>query len=304
MKKIDISIIIVSYNTKDLTIACLDSVRQYSQDISYEVIIVDNNSTDGSVESLEKYSQKHPQFKLIKSKENLGFGKGNNLGVKNAKGEYMLLLNSDTLFTQNVLKHYLDKYQDKKSTIPGIYSCKLLNKDGSIQASGGYFPDLTNLIAWQLFLDDIPLINKLFKSFHPTPTSYSSQKQPDWVTGAFMILPKSIYEKVKGFDENIFMYTEETELAYRLSKINQKVVYDPTTSIVHLGGASSGSFFALTSEAKYIVYFWQKHYPSWQLPLVKIAIFMGSLLRLLIFGIIKNDEKRRKAYISILRELV
>jgi GT2 family glycosyltransferase len=97
------------------------------------------------------------------------------------------------------------------------------------------------------------------------------------------------------------MYTEEMELCYRLSKLGYRTVYDPSASIIHLGGASGGSFLALTSEIKNMIYFWKKHKPSWQLPIAKTVFFIGSLLRLIIFGIIIGDEKARRAYWHALR---
>ncbi|HSV95027.1 MAG TPA: hypothetical protein VLH94_03600, partial [Spirochaetia bacterium] len=117
---------------------------------------------------------------------------------------------------------------------------------------------------------------------------------------AFMIIPKKIFDKVGGFDEKIFMYTEEMELCFRLSKLGFKTTYQISPAIIHLGGASGGSVFALTSEVKNMIYFWKKHMPLWQLPLIKLFFLSGSLLRLLIFGIIKGDEKARRAYTQAL----
>lgn len=302
MKNIDISIIIISFNTKEITLNCLRSIDKFTSGLNYEIIVVDNDSQDGSVKAIKEYSLKNKNLRLIESEENLGFGKANNLAAKNAHGKYLLFLNSDTIFTENSLKYFLDNYSEDKNL--GVYSSQLKNADMSLQPSGGFFPNLLNVYAWQLFIDDLPFVNRFIRSFHPSPATYSQHNKPDWVTGAFMIVPKKIYDEIGGFDKNIFMYTEEMELAYRLSKLNKYVVYDPTTSLIHLGSASGGSYLALTSEVKYLIYFWHKHRPGWQLLPLKIALFLGSLLRLIIFGIIKNDEKRRKAYTTILRELV
>lgn len=302
MAKIDFSIIIPSYNTKSIILDCLDSIIKYTKDVTYEIIIVDNGSKDGSVEELEKYSKKHPQVIVIDAHQNLGFGKANNLGVKNSKGEYLLFQNSDTLLLDNALKECLDAV--KKLPKLGIYSCQLLNKDNSFQPSGGHFPSLLNLFAWQFFIDDLPVVGDTIPSFHPKESSYKQDRDIDWVTGAFMIIPRDVYEKVDGFDENIFMYTEEMELAWRIRKLGLKTYYRTKPAIIHLGGASSGSYLALTSEIKNMIYFWEKHKPRWQLPLVKVTFIIGSLLRLLVFGIIKKDETRRRAYISALRDLI
>ncbi|KKT73735.1 MAG: Glycosyltransferase-like protein, family 2 [Candidatus Collierbacteria bacterium GW2011_GWB1_44_6] len=298
MPKIDLSIITISYNTKQITLDCLDSILKYTKGISYEVIVVDNGSKDGSVEAVRHYSKKFPQIILIDAQENLGFGRGNNLGVKKARGNYLLFLNSDTLLFDNALKEAYETVI--KHPKVGAYSCRLLNADRSFQASGGHFPSFWSLMAWQFFIDDLPIIGDFIPSFHPKQSQYEKNKQMDWVTGAFMIVRKDIFDKAGGFDKNIFMYTEEMELCYRLSKLGYPTYYTNTPAIVHLGGASGGSYLALTLEIKNMIYFWRKHMPHWQIVFVKISFWIGSLLRLLIFGIIKGDAKARKAYFHAL----
>ena len=119
-----------------------------------------------------------------------------------------------------------------------------------------------------------------------------------------MVIPRKVFDQAGGFDEKIFMYTEEMELTYRISKVNFKTYFKKSPAIVHLGGASGGSYLALTSEVKYMIYFWKKHKPHWQLPLVRFAFFCGSLLRWLLFGIIKGDEKSRRTYSEALKFLI
>lgn len=299
MSNLDLSISILSYNTKKTTLECLESLIKHTKDVSYEIIVVDNGSTDGSVEALKEYSKRHNHITFIDVGENLGFGRGNNLAAKKAKGKYLLFLNSDTIFIDNSLKKAVDEV--KKISNLGVYSCKLLNTDKTTQASGGYFPDLCNVLAWQLFIDDLPLLGSVIPSFHPKTNIYGKSVKVDWVTGAFMIVPMEVFHLSGGFDENIFMYTEEMELTYRISKLGYQTVYSPHPSIIHLGGVSSGSFLAITSEVKNMIYFWKKHRPLWQLPIIKTAFFTGSLLRLVIFGIIKGDEKARQTYSRCLR---
>ncbi len=298
MPKLDLSIIIISYNTREILTDCIKSVIKHTKGIDYEIIIVDNDSKDGSLERIKDLENKYSQVSLVDAKANLGFGRANNLGVKKARGEYLLLLNSDTLVIDNAIKESLENM--KKIPDCGVFSCKLLNADKSIQASGGHFPNFGNVLAWQLFIDDLPLIGKLIPSFHPQLASYDRNKQMDWITGAFMIIPKKVFDEIGGFDENIFMYTEEMELCFRLRKLGYKTIYQISPAIIHLGGASGGSVFALTSEVKNMLYFWKKHKPKWQLPFIKAFFLIGSLLRLLIFGIIKGDEKARSAYTQAL----
>ena len=243
---------------------------------------------------LSDFKKTHKNFTLLVRKDNPGFGVGCNNAAKLACGEYLVFLNSDTLFVENTLKNIKNKLITQPNL--GVYSIKLLNRDQSFQPSGGSFPNLVNLFMWQFAIDDIPILGNFVKSFHPKENSASYKTGPDWVTGAFMVVPKKVYDTVDGFDEQIFMYTEEMELAYRLSLLGKQVVYDQGEKLIHLGGASSGSYLALTSEVKNIIYFWQKHKPAWQLPVVKFIIAIGSLLRLLFFGIIKQNETSKKAY--------
>lgn len=312
---IDLSIIILSYNTKQITLDCLGSILKHTKSISYEIIIVDNGSTDGSLVALKDFVGKHASITLVDAKKNLGFGRGNNLGVQKAKGEYLLFLNSDTLLTENTLARALENLRKLQGV--GIYSCRLLNADGSFQASGGHFPTLGRLIGWQLFLDDLPLVGRWFKPIHPNEPGFffldrlfkpkrvkkivhKPDTHPDWVTGAFMIIPKKIFDTAGGFDKNIFMYTEEMELSYRIAGLGYSTLYQDDLSIIHLGKASGGSYLALTEEIKNMIYFWKKHMPHWQLPLIKLSFWTGSLLRWLIFGIIKGDDKARRAYFDAL----
>ena len=292
--KPELSVIIVSFNTKEVTLACLTSLYQHTTDLDFEVVIVDNGSTDGTVDELTKFTKSHNNATLIPSSINLGFGNANNLGAKNAAGQYFLFLNSDTVLTANILPKCLARARASKV---GVYSCGLVNIDGTPQVSGGRFPNLGRLIAWQFFIDDLPLIGRKIGSIHPR----FSSPIVDWVTGAFMLIPAAVFKKIGGFDENIFMYTEEVELCYRIKKLGHPVVLDQSTIITHLGGASGGTYLALTKEVEGWLYFWQKYLPSRQLALVKLIFFSGSLLRLIIFGIIKADVTARKSYLQILR---
>jgi len=302
MSNVVLSIIIPSFNTKIVLEGCLNSIHKYTKNLKYEIILIENGSKDGSLQYIKEYKKTHPEVILIDAGENLGFGKANNLGAKKASGEYLLFLNSDTLLFDNALKEAVDDV--KNNTKTGIYSCRLLNSDKSIQASGGHFPNLINLYAWQLFIDDLPIIGTWIPSFHPQKSAYDKDRQMDWVTGAFMIIPKKVFDEVGGFDENIFMYTEEMELSYRLKNLGYINYLKKSPSIIHLGGASGGSYLALTSEVKNMLYFWKKHFPSWQYPFAKFAFILGSLLRWLLFGIIKGDEKARRIYSDVLGSLI
>lgn len=291
-----VSVILVSFNTSDLTVNCLKSLYQYVK-CDFETIVVDNNSTDDTITKINSLKLKN--LKIIKSNTNLGFGKGNNLGVKHAKGEFVLLLNTDTVFIEDCVSPLLETFRSKPF---GFASVRLLNKDLTIQNSGGSFLTLFNLALWQFGLDDLPVLNQLTTSFHPHLNLLDLSKyQPNWLTGAFLLIPKKNYLQVGGFDENIFMYVEELEFEYRLALEKLYGYFDHRHSLVHLGGASGTKGSALVSEVKGILYFYQKHKSKIEFMFAKKIIQIGSLLRWLFFGIIKRDERARHTYWEAIR---
>lgn len=315
----DLSIIILSYNTKKLTVDCLNSIIRNTSGIDYEIIVVDNASNDGSVEELDKISRltgktfnknsikikdnkfsirakkKALNFILIKNSINVGFSRANNQGIKISRGKYVLLLNSDTLIKDSFLKDMVSWMDDNPQI--GIASCALRNVDGSLQGTGGYFPYLSRVFAWMFFIDDIPFLNIFIKPFHPIHSHsplyrgevfYKKQRELDWVTGAFFMVRRKVFKDVGLFDVDYFMYTEDVDLCFRAKKEGWKVIYNPSWSIVHLGGASSTREFPIINEYKGIKLFYKKHMAPWQYPFLRILLKGGALLRMLSFGILKG----------------
>lgn len=290
----DLSIIVLSFNTKGLLKDCLLSLLGNKVGVNVEIIVVDNNSHDGSPEMVER---QFPTVKLIRNKENIGFGPGNNVGMKVAKGRYLLLLNSDTKIENPSLLRQIIDHLDSHPKI-GIAGCALRNADGSYQGSGGYFPSLLRVFAWMFFLDDIPFLDRLIKPFHPLhPWSFfysgvgyfKSAHQQDWVTGAFFLVRKEVVGEIGYFDEEYFAYVEEVEYCYRAHQADWEVWYLPKWQILHLGGASSNSEFSLLSEFKGLKLFYKKHQPKWKMPVLRVLLKAGSLLRIFLFGILKGS---------------
>jgi GT2 family glycosyltransferase len=291
-----LSVIIVSFNTKNLLKDCLESVIANTKNLRYEIIVIDNNSNDSSKEYLKKLSNKNKKIKLVFNSENIGFGVANNQGIKKSEGEYLLFLNSDTVVKDNLLKEMVG-WMDKNSKV-GIASCMLKNTDGTIQATGGYFPTLPKVFTWMTFIDDIPVIDLAIKPFHPmhvqSPfhkggSEYKTQRELDWVTGAFFLIRKKVVGQIGGFDEDYFMYTEETDLCFRAKRAGWKVMYLPKWSIEHAGGASSQAELPIISEYKGIKLFYRKHMPSWQFPILRLLLKVGALLRIVVFGVLKGS---------------
>lgn len=282
-----LSIIIVSFNTRVITVNCLKSIYQDKglSDIPFEIIVIDNASTDDSVKKIQDF-----HVTLIQNKTNLGFGKANNQGLKIAKGQYILLLNSDTIILHSAISQALNWL----ASHPESHCCtaQLLNPDKSIQASGGFFPNLLNMFTWCVGLDDLPATNIFIKPFHPhTPNFYTKDKfyqtdhLQDWVTGAFMLFRKSVYNKIGGFDEKWFMYGEEYEYQYRmhLAFPQSQIWYLIGPQIIHLGGASAiTKTDPIVREYEGVVAFFVKHKPKYQLKIILVLLKLNSRLRRII----------------------
>jgi len=282
-----LSIVILSYNTKDLTLSCLKSVfSQYEKELEnneFEIIVVDNSSTDSSVQEIIKLKPGIPNLNLIQSKENLGFGKGCNLGVKSAKGKYLLFLNSDTrVLDKGFLKmiNFLEKHPQV-----GILGGKLRNVDGSLQPSVGKFYNLSNLFLMLLGMDRRKSPGETIKV--------------DWVSGAALMMVKDVFEKIKGFDEHFFMYVEDMELCYNSKKSGFLTYFYPDVSITHQELGSSNRAFAIKNIFKGILYFYKKH-RSPEYGLAKFMLTVKAKTAILV-GTLKGDNNLKEAYSQALK---
>lgn len=305
-KKLDLSVVIVNFNTKELLGNCLDSIARYTKGINYEIIIVDNASSDGSVDEIKKRRLRVKGLKTIFNKENLGFATANNQGIKLSQGQYILLLNSDTKLHENSLSKMIE-WMDAHLKV-GISSCMLLNPDKSIQETGGYFPNLLRIFLWASFLDDLPLVPGIFGSYHPHGSLYKKEKELDWVTGAFFLVRDEVIKDIGLLDDKFFMYVEEVDYCYRVKSRGWEIRYVPNTSIVHLGGGSSsgesvqfrrwstGKERSIIGEFEGLKRFYKKHYPVWQYPFLIFFLKLAALLRLGVFGFLRRQAYARTIY--------
>lgn len=219
----DVSVIIVNYNTCDLTSACIQSIIDYTNGLSYEIIVVDNASTDSSKEIMEN----DHRIKYIYSEKNGGFGYGNNLGMEVANGDFFFLLNSDTLLLNNAVGEFF-KYA-KSHNPKTIYGCYLQGDDGSYRDSFFYFPAFT--------IKDF--IKRIVKPHNYQP-DYTN-REVECICGADMFIPRQAIDEAGMFDENIFLYGEEGDLQYRMMKKGYRRMLINSPQIVHLEGESSGN---------------------------------------------------------------
>ncbi|GAA4151353.1 glycosyltransferase family 2 protein [Chryseobacterium ginsenosidimutans] len=225
-----VSIIIVNYNTKVITNNCIDSIISKTQDIEYEIILVDNGSTDGSKEHFEQ----RDDIKYIYSLENLGFGKANNLGNQHATGEFLFILNSDTILIENSIKILKDFFEINESKLNiGVLGAVLCDENLNMINTAGSFPQI------KFYISDY--LNLFFKTKYKTykKISFSDITKVDMVSGADMFLRRKLFNEVSGFDEKFFLYFEETDLQKRIVNLSKINYITNQTKIIHLEGASS-----------------------------------------------------------------
>lgn len=229
----EVSIIIVNYNTCKVLCDCLQSIYIHTRDISCEIIVVDNDSQDNSRKML---TDKFPEVTLIASPENLGFGRANNLGIKHAKGEYLFFLNSDTLLLNNAVKIFHDYCLSSIEKIGALGAILKSNNGKNIHSYGELITmksELKELTAKYLkFLKDK-------KKHHPDDVI--NAKEVGYITGAALFVPRNVYEELGGFDPRFFMYCEEVDWQCRMAEAGYKRIIIPGPEIAHLEGGSDAS---------------------------------------------------------------
>jgi GT2 family glycosyltransferase len=234
MKALGLSILIVSWNTREVLRDCLRTVYEQTKNVPFEVIVVDNASEDGSADMVKTA---FPQAVLLANTTNRGFAAANNQAIEAAQGRYVLLLNSDTL----VLDGAIDKMVGFAEAHPeaATVACRVLNSDRTWQPTCFMFPSALNTLIGALYLNKLLPRNRFFGRERLTWWDGRDVRAVDVVAGCFMLVRREAIEQVGVLDESYFMYGEEADWCYRFHKAGWKVVYTPVAEIVHLGGASS-----------------------------------------------------------------
>ena len=273
-----LSISIVSWNTRDLLKQCLESVFAHLDGVDTEVIVVDNASEDSSPDMVER---EFPQVVLIRQTSNGGFAQANNVALAESSGKYFLLLNSDTIVHPGSIKRLVDFME----SIPeaGAAAPKLLNLDGSLQRSCSIFPSPATELYDAVYLSKLLPRSKLFGGYAMSYWDFDQERDVDFAGGSCLMLRRSALDQVGALDEGYFMYTEEADLCYRLKQAGWRVVFLPDAQIVHIGGQSTkrcASRMAVQlpiSRHRFI----RKFQGSGPAALFKGAVALGSALRLL-----------------------
>lgn len=247
------SIIIVSFNTRDLLRECLQTLAKEAVNLNYEVIVIDNASADGSADMV---ATEFPTAPLIRSSTNLGFAAANNLGFAQAQGRYVVLLNSDAFLTKQALTKAITFMETHPNV--GMGGARLIGKDGSWQPSARMFPSLLNHFLTISGLSSKYAQSRFFGRVDRTWANPAESASVDWVPGAFAIIRRSVLETVGYFDEQFFLYYEEVDLCKRIKTLGYEIWYLPEVVVIHLGGESSKTLEKMTiSKSGTQVALWQ-----------------------------------------------
>jgi len=235
-----LSIIIISYNSREVLLKCLDSIDQSILDNKYiELIIVDNNSLDGSKEAIKNYLFKNKYIKkeFIFNDKNMGFGAANNKGIRQARGEYLLLLNSDVILENNTLKKQIQFMNEQEQY--AVSTCKLLLNNGKMDpACHRGFPTPWASLSYFTKLEKLFPKTKLFGQYHQGWKNVDTQHAVEAISGAFLMSRKEVFKKVGLFDEGFFMYGEDLDLCLRIKNAGFRIGFNSENIALHLKGQS------------------------------------------------------------------
>lgn len=271
-----LSVVLINLNTRDFLHACLVSMKSRLTDPAFEVILVDNGSTDGSVEMV---NSEFPQVRVFPQGKNLGFTKANNIGLREARGQYLLVLNSDTEIVDDALEKMCD-YMDAHPDI-GALGAQLLNTDGTVQLSCRAFPSFKTVLfhRYSLMTRLFPR-NRYSAEYLMTDTGHKETMDVDWVSGACLLTRRETTDQVGLLDEGFFIYAEDVDWCYRMKQAGWRVVYYPDAKVMHhIGRATRKIPYKMTYERHRSMWrFYKKHY-SRGFVLIDVATWLGVVLR-------------------------
>jgi GT2 family glycosyltransferase len=292
-----LSIIIVNWNGGQVLLDCLESVFACAHPFPFEVIVVDNASTDGSPEQV---AERFPQVRLVRNSKNVGFAGGNNRGLEMAQGRYWLLLNSDTRVPDDALEILLEEMDSHPET--GVMGCCLIFPDGHLQRSFGEFPNLLTEIL------DQTMLHRLVTACKMRGGAYDRAHEVDWVTGACMLVRKEVFAQIGGLDEGYHMFLEDVDWCLRARQAGWRVRYTPRARVVHIKGFSSQSVMPqMIVEDQYSAFrFFRKHHGPSRVLALRAIVSLGCLVRGFRWTVLALRRKegasgRLNAYREVLR---
>ncbi len=305
----ELSIIIVNWNTRDTLRDCLNSIFEQTQSIDFELIVVDNASSDGSVDMLKL---EFDDVQVIANTENRGFAVANNQGMLASKGRYILLLNSDTIVLDNSIDRAVAFADAHKQA--AVVGSGVLNPDRTLQPTCFMFPSILNMLLSASYLYKLFPKSRFFGRERMTWWNRDDIREVDVVTGCFMLVRREAIEEVGMMDERFFMYAEETDWCYRFKQAGWKVMFTPASTIIHLGGQSSRKVKAemlirlrlsiLLFIGKH--YGWLKHKTAWLLIMLFFAVRIPVWFFVSLFGehCKKEAVVKLQAYTNGIRQIL
>lgn len=276
MDRIELSVIVVNFNTSALLRCCLKTIAREASHLPLEIIVVDNASHDGSADMV---AREFPRVKLLRNDQNHGFARANNQGLQVATGAFLLLLNSDTQVRAGAFRRCLDFFYDYPEA--GIVGCKLLNADGTVQPSCESFLSLSNFLIENLFLEKVFPRSPILGRPHLSYFNYDRVMPVDSVKGAFLMIRRSTMENIGMLDESFFFYAEEMDWCYRAKQKGWQVYFTPEAEVIHYGGKSgdplSPNMFVQLHRARY--QFYRKHHNAFFSFVARCIMACGAVLR-------------------------
>jgi GT2 family glycosyltransferase len=252
-----LSVVILCWNDLKVIGDCLRSIFTETDSTEFEVIVSDNGSTDGSIEFIR---ENYPQVRLIENGRNLRFAKANNVGIRASRGEYVLIMNPDTVIHEDALDTMV-KFAEAHPEA-GAVGCRVLNSDGSNQESARPLPSIRSAWIAALYLKPLGYLSDWFHPGIYVGWKGETQRSVGWLSGCFILLRGDLLRRLGGFDEQFFYYCEDKDLCHRVGEAGYSVIYTPEATITHLGGQSTqGRFpaltFALDSEVTHYLYYYK-----------------------------------------------
>ena len=286
-----LSVIILNYNVRYFLEQCVLSVQKALENIDGEIIVIDNNSSDDSCAMMK---QRFPQIKLIENKENAGFPKGNNIAVKEAKGEYLCILNPDTVVAEDTFEKILNSQLATRNSQLGIIGCKL------IDGTGHFLPESKRGVPtpWVAFTKIFGLYKifpnaSFFNQYYAQHLGENQSGKVDILVGAFMMMKRELYNELEGFDENCFMYADDIDLSYRVLLLKKYNYYFHETSVIHYKGESTIKDATYMKHFReFMNFFYQKHF--------KRSLFFNLMARFgaFYFSIVKLFKGKQKVKVK------
>ena len=287
---VKLSIIILTYNSSKYIEPLLNSLfKRYSNNINakeLEIIVADNKSLDDTLEKTDKYKEK---VRIVENGGNLGYAKGNNLASKKANGEFLVFLNPDAKFIEGDLFDVISLFDDADI---GIIGGKIISLDGKKELSCGKFYNPLNILLLTLGLEE-----SLGVRFAP-----NKKQKVDFVSGGFLFIRRKLFERLNGFDENYFMYVEDSDLCYQAKKKGFKVLYSNKATVQHVGQGSSNRTFAIVNIYKGLLYYSRKNGGKVNYFIVKLMLMIKARLLVLV-GRVRNNKYLVDTYTEAMKTL-